>query len=447
MKIRYKCTLVILAILLTGCGKNKSDEIKQDISMLDDDVNTGTDAVEDKSSDIPENLNYEVVGTNGAITVSVEAYVEAEGYGNADVYSEKPVEINSEYLMSFAKKIFDDETYYSIKPYVCMDKDELSDEKEFWESCSDMAGEEYDTYTDKYIRDKKLDILDSFLSAAGEYSDGWKQDGVIWIHELTDGDSNEGASYVNNANLRGFIDGTVYELTYNAADGFETPILELVNPLYDNRDEILRFISHKHSYTIYGNNPVDYETAKNDADDFIYKLGYEDMALVRSANIQLNDTTLDGYLFVYTRNKNGVSSIDSKCYTQIDGYDRAGYQEYIEIYVNEYGIMCAKLMNIYELGEIMGESTPLLSFEQIDENAKEYIKAGIDNEDYFYKINKVKFGYISVCYGNSYALIPAWVYQYYEDTFDDYYYEIAINAIDGGLINMEYAEYLNFYAD
>lgn len=452
MKNKVRYMLVVCAILLTGCGKNTSDDIKQDMSALDVNVNTDTDSVDNtgKNYDIPENLNYEVAGTSGTTTMSVDAVVEADGYGNAKVYDEKPVEIDSEYLTSYAEQIFDDGSYYSIKPYRCMDEDELSEERDFWESESDRASEEYAAYTDKYIKSSKLDVIDSCFGIIGEYSDGWKQDGVIWSHALTQedaGDNNVEAVNVKNAKLRGFIDGTAYELTYNATDDSESPILQLINPLYDNKNDIYGYSMHGQSSTLYGDNIVDSGFAKNEADDFIYKLGYEDMTLARTADIQLTDNTLDGYLLVYVRNKDGVPVIDSKSCTYVEGYDRAGYQEYIEVYVNEYGVMRARLMNMYEIEETMSDDTSLLSFDRIDENAKSYIKAYIDSGDYYYKINKVRFGYVSVCYGNSYALIPAWVYQYYEASFDEYDYEFAINAIDGSLIDMNYAEYTFYYID
>lgn len=452
MKNKVRYMLVVCAILLTGCGKNRSDDIKQDMSAPDANVSTDTDAkAKDDTGenyDIPENINYEVAGTNGTTTMSVDATVESYGYGNARVYDEKPVEIDSKYLTSYAEQIFDDGSYYSIKPYRCMNEDELSEERDFWESESDRASEEYDTYTDRYIKSSKLDVIDSYFGIIGEYSGGWKQDGVIWSHALTqeDGDYN-GEVVVENAKLRGFIDGTAYELTYNVTDDSELPILQLINPLYDNKNDISGYSMSGQSSTLYGNNIVDSEFAKNEADDFIYKLGYEDMTLARTADIQLTDNTLDGYLLVYVRNMNGVPVIDSKSCTYVEGYYSAGYQEYIEVYVNKYGVTRVRLMNMYEIDDIMSDDTSLLSFDRIDENAKSYLKAHIDSGDYYYKINKVRFGYVSVCYGDSYALIPAWVYQYYEASFDEYNYEFAINAIDGSLIDMNYAEYTFYYID
>lgn len=429
--------IIVCVLFLTGCNKTKSDDIKQDISAIEEVSHSQTDAISEiiEDIDIPEALNYTIMETDGINSVEVDAIVEAEGYGAANVYNETPLEIDSEYIMAFAEEIFDDGSYEIVKPYDCMNDDELAAEIYYWNDELDKAGDREENYDTEGIGDYLLSTLEN-LSILNDNEEKCENDGISWHITYED---ELGVYEKTEVKLRGRIDGDIYELIYEKWDDSDDVLFMLTAPLYEKN--IYGYTNDDNRYTWYGENKVDREAAKNEADDLIYKLGYEDMVLAREADIQMSDVSLNGYKFKYVKKIDGISLIDTGSDTRIDIYDKLCRQEYLCVYVNEYGVSSVYFVSDYERGDMKADNAAMLTFEQIDEVAREYIRSYVDSGQFYHKINQVKFGYISVCYGESYALVPAWVYQYYDDNNDMYYFEFGVNAIDGSLIDMEPSQY------
>ncbi len=169
---------------------------------------------------------------------------------------------------------------------------------------------------------------------------------------------------------------------------------------------------------------------------------------------------LPGYLFLFTRQINGVAETYTSANQTIDSYNKPWYYEKVYVLIDEKGLLRLEYLNPNALVETVMEETELLPFEQIKDIfekmapiVENIVDTGVWGEDgrMEYVINTVRLGLVSIREQNKETglLVPAWDFLGYDRAkayTDDWVATstnqlksyLTINAIDGSIIQREY---------
>ncbi len=455
-KNRMGVFLILLAFTLSGCGKHPDDnEIAEDLKQYDieEDETVGSG----DTAGIPNHIKETIVGENGYEYV-IDADVVSDGYSDAAVYEMTMPEPTDALVKQYADNVFDNSEYTVVKPYENMSLEELQAEDAFLGALMEMEE-----------NGEAVLSSDIYLDAiyVGEKIAGYTGDDVTEIPEgqllfeehVAQGEYGEEETLTRyTARLRGKVDGAWWELSFNGESGNNRMIfrnLEYAQTVhhYVMEDEM--------SDVIYGANASDKKACEMAADNFIGKLGYEDMALAHAGNIVSEDADgkegyLNGYRFVYTR-KLGMQvgfSTENMVYIEApesyESFNPSSYvsegkgavQEYVWLEVADGRVYSVQIDNIFEVGKQMSDKTVLLDFEQIMDIAREQIKMEIDH--YEAAVGSVKttmsgmeLRYLVIPYGEErYSMVPVWIlYEAWDMGYDDVCFSrYGINAIDGSLV-------------
>ncbi len=433
--------LLILTCTLTACGKKDRKDIDKDLGGNTTE-NVGTS---DKMSDeeIPESLSYTAAGT------TVEAKVSAEGYGQVPVYELEKKEGSDEWVRSYAELLFDGGEYINVKPYEFCSKAELEAEKKIWqEKLSEL------TISDAGYQRIATEIqwLESEIEKSGEdNADVYLEDKLIYeTDSYSEDDSEIVKSHEERALIRGEINGDIWQLVYNQSrsdieNEGETDSEVHVPVLIGICPEKFGYSNYADKYTSHYENICDKETAQRDAQEFLDRLGFNDMELIFSyelipqvwdeaGNYSIADYC-DGYGMVFAPMLGNIKSPCNMTDIEASG-DGTNFitQPRIFIRTGRDGVFSFEIVGGYEIKETLTENSSMLTFEQIDAIAKdEFEKAGFDQRA---KIIQVNFGYMYVSYeDSSYAAVPVWCYCA-EESYDETIIKpiLTICALDGTVI-------------
>ncbi len=441
--------LLILTCTLTACGKKDRKDIDKDLGGNTTEnaaENTGI-SEESAQEEIPESLSYTVSGT------TVEAKVSAEGYGQVPVYKLEKKEESDEWVKSYAELLFDGGEYVNVKPYEFCSKAELEEEKKVWEQCLSEL-----TDKDDYNNiEKEIENLEFYMGKSEEgNSESYPEDKLIYETDSYNEDASEILkSHKENALIRGEVNGDIWKLEYAQSryDGENeggTYSNMYVPSLHATCPSKKGYFSIADGYTGINENICDKETAQRDAQEFLDRLGFSDMELIRSFE-----------LYPYTVDENGSCIYDKDYY---DGYgmifapmlgnikspvnmttieasaDGTNFitQPRVSILINSDGVFSFCIVGGYEIEETLTAHSSMLTFEQIDAIAKdEFEKAGTEQR---VTITQVNFGYMYVSYeDSSYAAVPVWSYCAEESYNGETVIKpiLTICALDGTVIETE----------
>lgn len=209
--------------------------------------------------------------------------------------------------------------------------------------------------------------------------------------------------------------------------------------------------------------------AESQAKDIIASLGYEDMLLSEtSAGIYLADYSDDAkndqhsvYYFYFTRAVNGIPNNYEETKTASspekvgqDAYSKSWPYEFISLAIDHSGVQEIIISGNLEIIDTVSSNVRLLSFEEIADMAKAYIKqkyvfisdTGKTKEIHRYSIDKIKLGYMQVMSRDEtdeFLIIPVWDFFGIEYSNDEalprrHYSYLTINAIDGSIIDRNF---------
>lgn len=465
-------TWVILAISLSGCGnsgKADRDEIADDLNIQESTA-SGSDAdsaVIDGAEDIPEHISYSVKSGYSS-EIKVDADVDASGYAYAAIYDVKPVTVDEEVLKSYADKLFDNGSYEVVKPYSICSMDELQAEKELLE-------EIYEGYEEE----GKLDVIPHHiminLAMVEKYMNEYDESNVrelgedeLIVEEEMEDIIGSGQSFVGDetvetvfsCRLRGECDGAKWELCYRKTGiGNDIAAVIMMYPMSGKQADTQIVNTEDTAAIIYGENYADLETSKRSAMDFMEALGYEGMEIVDTSQLvyqhKVNDkyeNYIDGYRFTFARALNGIQTgymVNSAICSSIDG-SKIG-QEYIKVYVDEDEIEQITISRLLDVGDKMSECGSMLSFEQIDMIAQEFMEEKVGTHEMVgYSINDVSLRYVVLPFEDGrYSMMPVWIY--YVDGSgmgamgDNIYASFGVNAVDGSIVEFLYDETIYIY--
>lgn len=434
MKLKKGCICSALLIsaffLLTACEKVKKDEIANELEAIAGTDTSDDNAVEkDAVSEIPDTISYSVVSRGWEIKVDAQIY--ADGYGNVPTFAVTECENRDELVLKYAEKLFDKGEFDNIKPHEVASREELEKEIQFYEERFSGNNKNSQNWYLEYIEW----VLENFDdSKYVEYPDENIVYEIIDNREYTvegNGDivteeqnaQNYDCVVTYKSRLRGYVNGKLWIMNYY--DGYD----EFVMGEEKHRNEDIPYLE---AYCIDENYPIidtlgmdeakinnlcDRESAEGQAKQFLSGLGMDNMELLHIVHneIRLNEETsaVDGYTMIFGMSENGAHLLFSygACETNMKPTNEQNIfatQPYVEVRVNSKGVCGIVIRGNYNDPELMSEKTTMLSFEQINEIAKEKLP-----EIKPYHIGCIEFGYLYITYdGLSYAIVPAW--RYYE---------------------------------
>ena len=454
MKKKFVRILVCVTLFcMTGCGKARREEIKQDLNVVDADYATQTDGDEKNIGEIPGHLSYTVQSETNDTKVVVDADVESTGIDNINVYEMKKWELDEDTLKTFADNFFDDGQYEVIKPYAISSREELLDEQAYLKQITEgrtyipneLNGNEIVYYLDHYDESQVMDMPEGKLFCE-----------VPALYRMNaQGEPME----IMTCRLRGDVDGKRWELL--CTQDCSTYDLELPNDYYILKAYILEPMHYQWKDVSMDSplvNSCDFDGAEKTASDFLTQIGYEDMKLLRVVQTYCDDMVdnLNGYncLFGYSMDEietmlscnflNPKSFILSSYNGEPNGQNSAS-QFYIRINICKDGITSFEIVQPYTVGEKMSEHVECLAFEQVDEIARAYMQERLDGEDALSEssttnFDTVRLQYVTVQYeNNQYVLAPVWVYYGRASSYmADYCSALfGVMAIDGSVIEMD----------
>ena len=483
-RIIFSITL-ILSFVIAGCGKTDSSQLEADMQDVDDDIGTSTDAaVADISGGVPEQLTYEIVNADGNFSIDVDAEVIVPEAASYSVYEEKPIEFDDDFLKTLAGNLFDGGTYEQIKPAWMCTQEEFATEQEYTKELAQ-----------RYTGQEELPgYMPGWLYNLYHFYNEMSYDGSM-VAELTEGqliyrymasydiDGETMTECYDNCTLRGTVDGEEWILYYEnfipngvldsgqhgsviSVFSGETQcrlVIAPVNQKYYGYYDMVQMSSPDNylDTTTYGENVSDETLCRQMAYDFVEKLGLADnMDIACVNNYIVTDEEeggrLDGYRMYLVPAINGVQNYFSNwgCVgteKNADTEDDEGmnyllaYQEYIAVDVSSEGVCSVLIGNQYDMGECMTKQANMLTFEQIDMIAQEYMQECVNvsfNTEYMVEnielsIDRVQLSYATIQYEEGYSIVPVWMY-YLEYDKERMFREafLGINALDGSIVKI-----------
>ena len=478
---RFFGITLILSFVIAGCGRADGSRIEADMQDVGEDIGTATDAAADDISDeIPEKITYAITSDDGRCSVDVDAEVIVPEATSYSVYEEKLIAFDDDFLRTLAENLFDGGTYEQIKPAWMCTQEELATEQEYTKMLAEQyAGQEVSE-----------GHLSGWLNNLYRFYNEMSYDGSM-VAELTEGqliyryivsydiDGEMLKEGYDNCTLRGTVDGEEWILYYeniipndllvgSTQGGNDVSVLPgameecilVIAPVnqkyygYYSRVEM----SSPDNYldtTTYGENVSDETQCRQMAYDFVEKLGLADnMEVVCVNNYIVTDENesgrLDGYRMYMAPVINGVQNYFSNMgcvVTKNDEESLPAYQEYIAVDVSSEGVCSVVVGNQYEMGECMTKQANMLTFEQIDMIAQEYMQECVNKsfsteymvENIELSIDRVQLSYATIQYEEGYSIVPVWVYYFeYDKKYMFHEAFFGVNALDGSVFDMGY---------
>ncbi|MDE6025646.1 MAG: hypothetical protein K2G45_09345 [Lachnospiraceae bacterium] len=416
---RIYCSIVILSlvVLFTACGKAKKDDIANDLKENAGMEASGGNAVEkDVASEIPDTISYVV--ESGGRTTNVDAKIYADGYGNVPTFAVTECEDKDQYVLKYAQKLFDKGEYENVKPYEILSREELEKELQFYQ-------EKY-SGSEEYIQNSYTGYIEWMLETFDDTKHVDYPDDKI-VYTRTEGADSDWTFVYEEARLRGYVDGRLWCMYYN--DRYDDIAIE-EHISHNEGIPYLEAYCFDEEYVIEDtvgmdepniNNPCNRESAEGQAKQFLGRLGLDNMELLHIVhnNIRLTEetSTVDGYTMIFGMSENGTHLLFSygapETHMERNAQDIIAAQPYVEVLVNSNGVYGFIIRGNYNAPEVMSEETTMLSFDQINEVAKEEFANIISHDFLVYDIGSIEFGYVYITYdGLSYAVVPVW--RYYE---------------------------------
>ncbi len=476
------CTAALCFTLLAGCGGVK--EIKN--YPLDAESSTEEDTiVKNKTGD---SLNYMIINNNGETAYEVNATIIGDEENAYPVYQVLPREYTDEDIQKFCSDIFDEGTTSVILPSFLTQSDyvenrirTITERKEQYEA----DGKPVPGYIDEDLKDLNDRLNSDNLKATYTlpYNNviGWTDLHNFFLDETnTDVECRfcfvEGAidgkyyrvdfiNYQNNTMIKIYkLDEYFYEAPafYTMADDVHYPFDKEAFP-YSKEEVISTAQDFLDKMNITGYSPIaaypaciygradSYDEIPKEKEDI--ESGY---ACYFAREVNGNTRPYNSYIengeFLIPRADNLISLgyysdygvINALETSEGSGVYRSGY-EYICVCLNSQGVMSCFWNSPSDVGELKTDNAQLLSFDQIDTQAQNYLEYFANDIDEFehYKTPQIDTIELSMARttddNGNYYMVPAWYYFLKSGQLQvDKRSAVCINAIDGSIIDVEH---------
>ena len=446
--------------LLCGCNQKKqvdyTNQTNQDTVELEE--NTPEEIPVDAEEGIcPEILNYQIHGEQSDVIVIAKTKV-PRNYSRCPIVEFTTSPIEDKDILAYADMIFDKDSHFLYMPY---DNEQIAELKN---KLTNIKDETEDEELNAFIEEYHLPNMDLRLQNLSGQSDTIS--GEYKFYSVTNADINNtggitvyngGNEYIDACGLAGTIDGEYYTMNFQRAGNNSCLLLDRMDNICSVNDAGSECFEVK-----LNGNPCTYtqEEAQELAQEFVEKLGYDNMTVIQNNTAQKynpnfdleyygeESTIIDGYNIYFARGYEDYSLAFNSMYFEgwLSGayvFDEDGnmmigsYQnpEYIRVYVDSQGVCQLELWNPWEEKGIIADSPNMIDFEDVDEIAKNEFENYTDNYISDYTIDEVVLGYTVVRDGDSVTLVPAWYYyaDIYDETDINFFKNarVIINALDG----------------
>lgn len=436
--IRVVASVAILSImfLFSACGKTKKDDIANDLrENAGMDASAGNATEESQINEIPDTIAY-MVEVGGRIT-TVDAQIYAEGYGNVPIFTVAEYENKDEFVLKYAQKLFDDGEFDNVGPYEILSQEKLEAELQF--------------YKERYAEreDSNTSYLEWLLENYNEDNHEKYSDETI-VYTTTNGDDEWVLTY-EKARLRGDVDGRLWVMDYSdfyddfvaGEEIYHNDGIAYLNAYCMDEEYVIESTLGMDETNL--NNPCNRESAEAQANQFLKRLGFDNMELLHTVHNKIRgsemESTVDGYTLIFGMAENGAHLLFAyspmRTAVEADTQNIVATQPYVMVRVNSNGVYGITIYGNYAEPEVVSEQSQMLSFEQVNEFAKAEFERMINQEFAVYTIGSIEFGYVYITYDEiTYAVVPAW--RYYDSRSERDTTEktavLTICALDGSII-------------
>lgn len=456
-KMRITALTAAMVFLLTGCGNPAETQDTTDNSKIAqeiDNIENGDES--DATGDTLATMlkleeekwieTFEVPGNNFN-QVKVGASVEIPNANRMSVVSLKKLQFDAARKQALVEAICEKESIYSF--------DDTVHPK--W-------------YYEHYIKIKEKDIQDilaakdagiSYISGGGEWS---AEDDQLYSDEQKDlkewkdmyanaPELGEDVGDYSANNYTGMKDG--HRVVFYFHEDSVSWNMVAFNEFSKKKDNAYDNIEIYADDTDYGNLcNISEEEAGNEAMSYISKLGYTEYVVDKVKPLMWENYSLisedsrwtDGYVVYLARNVNGIA-VDYTDYGKnnmtMDGMQEQRIYnggEYIEVYLNDTGVLRCSINHPREVVEELSANTLLLSYEQIKNVMKTILLDKAKNYDYDADGDTLVFSHMELIYyamsdeEDQITLLPAWRLSSIEDNVA--WHPLLLNAIDGNEIDV-----------
>lgn len=469
MRRRLFVCIIVLALVMVGCGKKDSQEIDDKLSSLDNaESSVGEESTEDSGIySMPESVSYEVQGelTSGMVT-KVEAEVSAEQTDDISVYSLSYTSMDDAYVKCYADKLFDNGEYEVVKPYEISSLEELNEERnhylDIWSYYGGTSGsgvkQHYGVCGPITIGpEHNITMIDQQVSDFQESNVVVYKDNQLLYEEsydsFDDAGNISGEVIAKKAKLRGTVDGEEWELRGYSANENNMYAYDIMvmNKVYTSTEVTGCIGVNDFATSCYGENILDIDTARADAESFLKKLGFDKIDNIHTLQLvtKVDDKEVnDGYRFIFAPKYgnlpvallNNTYVIDTPTYAKVFGLEQACFQEYIHVNITSEGIIEVSFYKSYDESVELTDDAELLSFDDVDIAAKKYIE---ESFPYVVTISNIDLKYVITYYGGEdYALVPVWLYSMGPEVDGWSSTCFGVNALDGSIIEFGFKNYV-----
>lgn len=438
---------LIVSLTLSGCdNKDKGSDIKEKVEEVEN-----TQVEEEVTEEaLPETVEYTISNEKGDSKIKVSATVEAETLNGLAVLNVKPKEFTGEYVENIAKKFFDNGEYEVYKSLFACNQEELEEHKVYYQQLME-ENEGVDFYTLFYHASgidtrvppsSQIVAIEMYQEGYEDLSDLYETDGILYSMTYE-------YYTATSVPIRGDYGGEPWTMGAVSLQGNNYCNSEVrainIQPAY-SKTCILDYVGlDDMNSSLYGGaNRLDIEMAKEEANEIVAKLGFEDMEVLHTVQACVESSensigVLDGYCFIYGKDMgelgakywNGGLTVIGEL-----GIDEGAPQPYVYVTVTSSGIENISIGMEYEVIEELSDNTDILSFEQVDAIAQKHFQELVNEHKCSQDISSIELGYVYVRYDTeNYAVVPAWIYYEGQDGYDGKTYAFrAFNAIDGSVI-------------
>lgn len=446
MKMKLNMKKVALALtaftmlLLTACSNQKQ------VDYTTEATEEAADAMTE--AEIPDKVSYELEGEGGTIIVDADIIL-PENHDKCTVKEYSKVRFTDEDVKRLAEQIFDKDSYFLYMPYsdlqIDLAKDKLT-------SIKDASTDDREKYT---LQNELLNLDNRIKNLSPAFKD-MEQIEELKLYTIPEEDGWH--PEIEKCCLIGAIDGRYYYMliAQSADKGNVIMKLQLLRDM--NNDANGNLGPDSLDVQIYENKCVySKDEAKKLATDYIQSLGYTDYEAIEVFDCKENNYApsqdiremnsyniyfgrkIDGYNLAFNTSNCPDFFIDVVGDSYIAGNNTA--TEYIKVNVDSDGISELLIFNPMKEERILDNHAKLLSFENIDNIAREDLQSYIDYTFDGMQIKTININEIELGYGytydqetDRYALIPVWFYMVDEDrsNFDFGRMDFTnYNAMDG----------------
>ncbi len=433
--------LISIAILsLAACSNQKQ------VDYTTEATEEAADAMTE--AEIPDKVSYELEGEGGTIIVDADIIL-PENHDKCSVVEYSKLRFTDEDVKRLAEQIFDKDSYFLYMPYTDLQielaKDKLT-------SIKDASTDDREKYT---LQNELLNLDNRIKNLSPAFTD-MEQIEELKLYTIPEED--EWHPEYEKCCLIGTIEGRYYYMliAQSADKGNVIMKLQLLRDM--NNDANGNLGPDSLDVQIYENKCVySKDEAKKLATDYIQSLGYTDYEAIEVFDCKENNYApsqdiremnsyniyfgrkIDGYNLAFNTSNCPDFFIDVVGDSYIAGNNTA--TEYIKVNVDSDGISELLIFNPMKEERILDNHAKLLSFENIDNIAREDLQSYIDYTFDGMQIKTININEIELGYGytydqetDRYALIPVWFYMVDEDrsNFDFGRMDFTnYNAMDG----------------